>query len=196
MNEIEVKNCRILIKNAENGQIIADTKIIRFDRLTNSVYISADSLRERKHCNITAFIFAKKCLYEFFGTIKAAMIGNEIEVLLGKSTEKESRARTRYPVALAGNIDSILIEGRKIKLRKAIYIETINMSANGILMKTDFGCFDIGDCFSLNLKMEDSEIQLNGSIVRTQNSNMLTEEYGCRINEIWIDSETLQEIDR
>lgn len=137
MNESEIKNCRILIKNTENGQIVADTKIVRFNRLTNSVYISADSLRERKYYNITAFIFAKKCLYEFFGTIKGALVDNEIEVLLGKSTEKESRARTRYPVALEGNIDSIIIEGRMIKLRKAIYIETINMSANGILMKAD-----------------------------------------------------------
>ena len=189
MNESAVKNCRILIKNAENGQIIADTKIVRFNRLTNSVYISADSLRERKYYNITAIIFAKKCLYEFCGTIKGALIDNEIEVLLGKSTEKESRARTRYPVALGGNIDGIIIEDKMIKLRKAIYIQTINMSANGILMKADSGCFDIGDCFSLNLEMEDSEIQLNCKIVRIQNSSMLTEEYGCRISEIWIGRE-------
>ena len=193
MNESAVKNCRILIKNAENGQIIADTKIVRFNRLTNSVYISADSLRERKYYNITAIIFAKKCLYEFCGTIKGALIDNEIEVLLGKSTEKESRARTRYPVALGGNIDGIIIEDKMIKLRKAIYIQTINMSANGILMKADSGCFDIGDCFSLNLEMEDSEIQLNCKIVRIQNSSMLTEEYGCRISEIWIGSEKMQE---
>lgn len=191
MNESEIKNCRILIKNTENGQIVADTKIVRFNRLTNSVYISADSLRERKYYNITAFIFAKKCLYEFFGTIKGALVDNEIEVLLGKSTEKESRARTRYPVALEGNIDSIIIEGRMIKLRKAIYIETINMSANGILMKADSGCFGVGDSFSLNLKMEDSEIQLNCMIVRIQNSSMLTEEYGCQISEIWIENETM-----
>lgn len=196
MNEIEIKNCRILIKNTENGQIVADTKIIRFDRLTNSVYISADSLRERKYYNISAFIFAKKCLYEFFGTIKGVLVGNEIEVLLGKSTEKESRARTRYPIAMEGNVDGILIEDKMVKLRRAIYIQTINMSANGILMKADSGCFGIGDGFSLNLKMEDGEIQLNCKVVRTQNSTMLTEEYGCRISEIWIDSETMRENER
>lgn len=193
MNENAIKNCRILIKNTENGQIIADTEIIRFDGRTNSVYISADSLSERKYYNISAFIFAKKCLYELFGTIKGVLVGNEIEVLLGKSKEKESRSRTRYPVALEGMIDGIIIEGRTIKLRKAMYIHTINMSANGILIKTDSGCFGIGDCFSLNLKVEDSEVQLNCKIVRIQNSSMLTEEYGCRICEISIDRETMQE---
>ena len=193
MNESTVKNCRILIKNAENEQIIADTKIIRFDRRTNSVYISADSLKERKYYNITAFIFAKKSLYEFFGTIKGVLVDNEIEVLLGKSTEKESRARTRYPVALEGNVDGIIIEGKMIKLRKSIYIQTINMSANGILMKADSGCFGIGDYFSLNLEMEDSEVQLSCEIVRIQNNGMLTEEYGCRISEIWIGREEMRE---
>ena len=193
MKESAVKNCRILIRNEENGQIIADTEIIRFDSRTNSAYIDADCLLERKYYNVSAIIFAKECLYEFFGTIKGVLVDNEIEVLLGKGKEKESRARTRYPVALEGNIDGIIIEGRLIKLRKAMYIQTINMSANGILMKADSGCFGIGDCFSLNLKVEDGEIQLYCKTVRIQNSGMLTEEYGCRISEIWIERETMQE---
>lgn len=193
MKESTVKNCRILIRNEEDGQIIADTEIIRFDELTNSAYISADSLKERKRYKISAIIFAQKGLYEFTGTIKGVLVGNEIEVLLGKSKEKENRARTRYPMALAGNIDGILIEDRMINLRKPMHIRTINMSANGVLMKADSGCFGMGDCFSLKLQVKDGEIQLNCKVVRIQNSNMLTEEYGCRISEIWIERATMQE---
>lgn len=191
MNENAVKNRRILIKNAEDGQIIADTKIIRFDSLTNSVHISADSLKERKYYNISAFIFAEECLYEFYGTIKGVLVENEIEVLLGKSKEKEDRAKTRYPVALEGGIDGIIIEGKMIRLRKVIPIRTINMSANGILMITDSGSFDIGDRFTLTLMIEDGKIALDCEIVRIQNSSMLTEEYGCRVREIWIDRGTV-----
>lgn len=193
MNESTIKNRRILIKNIEDGKIIADTKVIRFNSLTNAVLISADSLAERKYYNISAFIFAKKCLYEFSGTIKGVLVGNEVEVLLGKSKEKEDRARTRYPVALEGNISGIMIEGRMILLRKAIHIQTINMSANGILMKADSGCFAVGDRFALNLTVEEGEIDLSCEIVRIQNSGMLTEEYGCRITEIQIEREKKQE---
>lgn len=193
MNENTIKNRRILIKNIEDGKIIADTKVIRFNSLTNAVLISADSLADRKYYNISAFIFAKKCLYEFYGTIKGVLVGNEVEVLLGKSKEKEDRARTRYPVALEGNIDGIMIEGKMILLRKAIHIQTINMSASGVLMKADSGCFIIGDCFTLNLKVEEGEINLTCEIVRIQNSGMLTEEYGCRITEIQIEREKKQE---
>lgn len=193
MNENAVKNRRILIKNTEDGQIIADTKIIRFDSLTNSALISADSLRERKFYNISAYIFAEECLYEFFGTIKGALVNNEIEVFLGKSKEKEDRAKTRYPVALEGSIVAVIIESRLIKLRKAMPIETINMSANGILMKADYGSFHIDDCFTLSLKVEEGRIELNCKIVRIQNSSMLTEEYGCRINGISIERKAEQE---
>ena len=193
MNENTIKNRRILIKNIEDGKIIADTKVIRFNSLTTAVLISADSLADRKYYNISAFIFAKKCLYEFYGTIKGVLVGNEVEVLLGKSKEKEDRAKTRYPVALEGNIDGIMIEGRMILLRKAIHIQTINMSANGILMKADSGCFTVGDCFTLNLKVEEGKIDLSCEIVRIQNSGMLTEEYGCRITGIQIEREKKQE---
>ncbi|MCH5259899.1 MAG: PilZ domain-containing protein [Lachnospiraceae bacterium] len=187
MNEKALKNRRILIKNAEDGKIIADTKIDSFDSVTNSVLIKADSLADRKYYTISAFVFAKDCLYEFFGTIRGALVGNQVEVFLGKSKEKEDRAKTRYPVALKGAIDGVVIEGRKIKLRKAMPIQTINMSANGVLMKADSGCFRIGDGFFLSLQVEEGEIELSCEIVRIQNSDMQTEEYGCRIREIRIE---------
>ena len=191
MNENEVKNRRILIKDTEDGQVIADTKINSFDSRTNSVLISAGSLKERKFYNISAFIFAEECLYEFYGTIKGALVDNEVEVFLGKSKEKEDRAKTRYPVALEGSIVGIIVEGTSIRLRKAMQIQTINMSANGVLMKSDSGCFEIGDCFFLNLEIDQGEIELECEIVRIQNSSMLTEEYGCRIRELWIERETV-----
>ena len=187
MNESALKNRRILIKNTEDGQIIADTKIVRFDSLTNSVHISANSLAVRKYYNISAFIFAEECLYEFSGTIRGALVDNEIEVFLGKSKEKEDRAKTRYPVALEGDIDGIVIDGKTIRLRKVMHIRTINMSANGILMQADSGCFRVGDTFSMDLQVEHGRIALKCEIVRIQNSGMLIEEYGCRISGIEIE---------
>lgn len=193
MNENALKNRRILIKNTEDGCIIADTKIVRFDSLTNSVLISANSLANRKYYTILAYIFAEECLYEFYGTIRGALVGNEIEVFLGKSKEKEDRAKTRYPVALEGNINGIIVEGKIIRLRKPMHMQTINMSANGILMQADYGCFRIGDSFVLNLKVEEGAMELSCEIVRIQNGSMLTEEYGCRIREIRVDRKEEQE---
>lgn len=190
MNESTIRNRRILIKNTENGEIIADTKILGFNSLTNSVRISAASLPDKKYYRITAFIFAEECLYELSGTIKGAMVDNEIEVLLGRSKEKEDRARTRYPVELKGVISHIIVDGRAIRLRKPMHIRTINMSANGVLMKADAGCFAVGDGFVLTLTVERGTIILHCGIVRINHNNMLTEEYGCRISGIQLERET------
>ena len=190
MNESTIRNRRILIKNTENGEIIADTKILGFNSLTNSVRISAASLPDKKYYKISAFIFAEECLYEISGTIKGAMVDNEIEVLLGRSKEKEDRARTRYPMELKGVISHILVDGRAICLRKPMHIRTINMSANGVLMKADAGCFGVGDGFVLTLTVERGTIILHCGIVRINHNNMLTEEYGCRISGIQLERET------
>ncbi len=187
MNENDLKNRRILIKNAEDGQVIADTKILRFDSLTNSAHIGADSLRERRYYNISAYIFAEDCLYEYDGTIRGVLVDNEIEVFLGRSREKEDRVRTRYPVAMDGDIVSVYAGGKKVRLRRPMCMRTINMSASGVLLQADCGCFHIGDSFTLQLAVEEGEIELDCEIVRIQNVTMLTEEYGCRIFEIWIE---------
>ena len=190
MNESTIRNRRILIKNTENGEIIADTKILGFNSLTNSVRISAASLPDKKYYRISAFIFAEECLYELSGTIKGAMVDNEIEVLLGRSKEKEDRATTRYPVELKGVVSHILVDGRAIRLRKPMHIQTINMSANGVLMKADAGCFGVGDSFVLTLMVERGTIVLHCGIVRINHNNLLTEEYGCRISGIQLERET------
>lgn len=190
MNESTIKNRRILIKNTEDGKIIADTRILRFNSLTNSVIISADSLSNKKYYRIQAFIFAEECLYEFSGTIKGAMVDNEIEVFLGRSKEKEDRARTRYPVELDGTINGILMNACEIRLRKPMSIRTINMSANGVLMQADAGCFSVGDGFVLTLMVEKGTIVLHCGVVRIDHGDMLTEEYGCRINGIRLERGT------
>lgn len=193
MNEGELKNRRILIKNVEDDTVIADTEILRFNSASNSVMISADSLQEKKFYNISAMIFMERRLYEFSGTIRGAVVENEVEVFLGKSRAKESRARTRYPIALEGSIKGVYIDAKEISLHKSIRIKTINMSASGVLLQADVGCFNIGEIFSLVLEVQEGILEMQCEVVRIQNAEgnpgedgpeeMLREEYGCRIRE-------------
>ncbi len=184
MNDGELKNRRIIIKNTENDQVIADTRIIRYNSSSNSVMISAASLLEKKFYNISAFIFSENSLYESYGTIRGTVTGNEIEVFLGKSREKEDRAKTRYPISVEGNVKGIYIDDKEISLHRGIHIETINMSANGILIKADAGSFDTGEMFTLVLEMGKDTLELQCEVVRIQSGKELLEEYGCRIDEI------------
>ncbi len=197
MKEGELKNRRILIKNMEDDTVIADTVILRFKSASNSVIISADSLQEKKFYNISAMIFMDKCLYEFSGTIRGAVVENEIEVFLGKSKAKESRTMTRYPISLEGSIKGVYIDAKEISLHKSIHIKTINMSASGVLLQADVGCFNIGEIFSLVLETQEGVLEMRCEVVRIQEAEasseedqedmMLREEYGCRIWETRFD---------
>lgn len=193
MNEGELKNRRIIIKDIENDRIITDTQIIRYNSLSNSVMISAASFQEKKFYNISAIIFAEKGLYESYGTIRGVVTGNEIEVFLGKSREKEDRAKTRYPISLVGNVKGIYIDNKEVSLHRGIHIETINMSANGILIKADTGSFEVGEIFTLILEMGKDTLELQCEIVRIHKSDILLDEYGCRIDEIRVAQEGGQE---
>lgn len=193
MNEGELKNRRIIIKDIENDKIITDTQIIRYNSLSNSVMISAASFQEKKFYNISAIIFTEKGLYESYGTIRGVITGNEIEVFLGKSREKEDRAKTRYPISLEGNVKGIYIDNKEVSLHRGIHIETVNMSANGVLIKADAGSFDVGEIFTLVLEMGKNTLELQCEIVRIHKSDILLEEYGCRIDEIRVTKEEGQE---
>lgn len=131
-------------------------------------------------------IFTENGLYESYGTIRGIVTGNEIEVFLGKSRTKENRAKTRYPISLTGSVKGIYIDDKEISLHQGIPVETINMSANGILIKADEGCFNTGEVFTLFLEMGKDTFELQCEVVRTQSGEELIEEYGCRIDKIQV----------
>ena len=179
--ENALKDQRILIRREEDKELLADTKIIRYDILNNSVTISADSLEKKELSNVYILIFGVKKLYEFHGTIRGAMVENEVEVLLGRRKEKEDRKKPRYRIHMKGHVSAIKIEEEAISLRKPIEIKTLNMSSNGILMKADSGSFYIGSCFSISLIIDQKELEFDCEVVRIQNSKPRTEEYGCKV---------------
>jgi hypothetical protein len=184
MRKNTLQNHRILIRDCDTGNIIVDTKIKRFDPTNNIATIDSGSLNEKHFYNVNAFIFAEDGLYDVTGSIRGVVLNNEIEVKLGKSKAKEDRKRTRYQVELEGYVTGICIDETMIDLRTPIQIATINMSANGILLSGDVGLFDIGDVFRVSLSMDHTDVGMVCEIVRIHRTNVLTEEYGCRIREI------------
>ena len=68
-----------------------------------------------------------------------------------------------------------------MRLNKPMKLMTVNMSSDGILVKMDSGSFEKGDCFRMVINVDNRALIFYCSVVRKQNDNMLTEEYGCRI---------------
>lgn len=55
------------------------------------------------------------------------------------------------------------------------------MSANGVLFKGISGCLDVGMQLQLYMDVTDSGMRYEYKVVRKQNSNPKTEEYGCKM---------------
>lgn len=180
--ENTIKNHRILIKNVKDGKIIADTKVVRYESSRNCVIIDAGSLVKLKPYDVHVLIFGEDNLYELYGTISGVMLDNEVEVLLGKSREKEDRKRARYTVTMNGFVKVICIKNQDIILRKPIVVTTVNMSSNGILFRTGTGTFPKGCKFRVQLEIDGKKMEFECEVVRIQNVTPRTEEYGCKIH--------------
>lgn len=188
MVEKEIKNRRIIIKNTENDHTIADTKIISYDSDADTILIPAASIQDKKFYRVSAIIFAKEHLYKFHGTIRGNVSSREIEVFLSKrDTEKERRA-FRYPVNLEGKIEGAYKNGKIDMFNKQVPVNAVNMSSNGILLKTETGYFRIGEIYSLLLETDAGILQMQCEIARIQNSGSWSKNYGCRIGNVqWIE---------
>lgn len=194
MVEKEIKNRRIIIKNTENGRTIADTEIISYDSNADSLLIPAASIQDKKFYRISAIIFAKDHLYKFHGTIRGTVSSREIEVFLSKRDTEKERQALRYPVDLEGKIEGIYKNGKIDMLSKPVPVNAINMSSNGILLKTETGYFRVGEIYSLLLETDAGTLQMQCEIARIQNTISWSKSYGCKIGNLqWIEKKKLPE---
>ncbi|MGN0348600.1 MAG: PilZ domain-containing protein [Roseburia sp.] len=187
-HEINLKNCRALIRNKKSGQTIADTKITDFDSRRNLIKIRSSSLMsgriQERVLLVSVLIFTKEMLLEYNGRLRMTVTANELEIELSARREREDRESVRYTLEMEGKVEGLLVKHQKIFLRKPIDTISINISERGLLLCAAAGSFEIGDCVIVFLQSDGMELRGEYEVVRTQNSNLWTEEYGCRLVEM------------
>lgn len=188
---INVKNCRIIIRDTESGKTVADTYITGYDWDTNSVRISTTSLGGNRYGSISALIFGKDGFYEYYGKIEKANVANETVVALYSGQTRKGRASRRYDLHAQGDVTKIKIADAYIELQKPIEFTTLNISATGLLFRTFCDSFSRGDRICLRVLLEGKELELECKVIRVQNSDLWEEEYGCKIVAIRSDMERL-----
>ena len=112
--------------------------------------------------------------------VKYDVIANELEIDLYSGRVREDRKRSRYDIKAPGKVTGIQIAGKRITLRKPIEITTKNISANGLLIESEAGSFEKGDRILIRLDLGETTLRGMYEVVRIQNQNLWTEEYGCR----------------
>lgn len=177
---LNFKNCRIIVKDMENDNVLSDTRILSHDNSANTIKVSVGDIQFVPMQEICMLIFEQKRLYEYQGTLGRTMTANEITIFLKQGQERESRGCKRYTFEMPGEITALKIENTYVKLHTPIPLKTRNISANGLLLKTMATSLYVGMIARLELQMDGKIYQVETEVMRTQNASLQTEEYGCQ----------------
>lgn len=179
--EKELKNHRILVRNIDNDDIVADAEIKEFDWKTNTVRLSAGTLKDKNCLRVTALIFGSEGIYEYSGTVRKKGASGTVEIALYNGKEKVTRNYKRYHLNTKGTIKSVVTEDGKQKTTTPFKVEVVNMSGSGVLIKADKGSLKVKDKIVLNPLLDETELTLECAVVRERDLGKHDAEYGCQI---------------
>lgn len=175
-----VENRRVVLRDAESGELIADTRVVECDSMRNVLRISAQSVSVKEERRVDVLVFAQDGLLEFNGVMRGTSILESVEVALSRGRERENRGSKRFPVHVEGEVEGVLYKGQTVLLNRPIRIRTRNISRKGLLFCSYPGCFEIGDQLQLSLDIQGSKLRAIYEIVRRQKEGTESEEYGCK----------------
>lgn len=178
-NSKNLKNCRILVRDSITGELIADTTVEGYDPRQNMMTIMAGALSGPAEHRLSLLALAKDGVLEYSGNLRKISNGMAQIALYGER-KKENRNFTRYDMKTEGRVEALLIGDTRIDLRKPVPVSVINISANGILFRGDIDAFRRGSKVRVRVGLRDNSFVGEYEIVRSQNRNKQTAEYGCR----------------
>lgn len=180
-NPIRFHNARILVKDSTSNGILADSTTGTYDPYTNLIKIPISSITFRENCSVLVQIFTEDNVYEYSGRMHRAVVANEIEIALFSGRSKNLRKYKRSKIDAHGLIEGIILDSQTVILRKPITITAMNISRNGLRIQAMAGSLEVGNAFVASLDVPGRQFRYEYQVVSVHNSNLETEEYGCRI---------------
>ena len=176
-----LKDCRVIVKDLQRDITVADTHIIDYDPVTNSIWIHPPAQGLSADGALGVLIFEPQGLREYAGRPTRGVMENQIEIRLSRGKPKEERSSRRYAFQMEGVVKGIRVMEKDIPLRKPIAAQGVNISAGGILLRSLRSSFRPCDRFKLYTTLNGKRCDLVCEVVRLQNGTLHSEEYGCRI---------------
>lgn len=173
---------RICVRAWQTGELIAETKINSYDTVKKTMHIGACGVPSRRAQKVQILVFTDSGVYEYIGNLRRSFVSNEMEIALCcPARKKEDRRSRRFAIKERGVVDKICIDGHWVTLRKPIPILTLNISSNGILIRTIAGSFSVKDQIQVAVRLKSGMLRSNYEICRVVDKNTQTEQYGCRL---------------
>ncbi|MBR1771828.1 MAG: hypothetical protein IJ747_07330 [Lachnospiraceae bacterium] len=174
-----LKNCRIVIRDVETEQTIADTMILTHTEETEQITIETDSDALQEGLTVSALIFSATGLYESHGVV-ASRSGNQTVITLYEGMAQNDRHAVRYQVNIQGKVDSINRPAVG-KIAEEFEIVVLNMSAIGILIQAPKGKIQEKDTIHFSANAKGQRIAITAVAMRVETEEADREKIGCSV---------------
>ena len=88
---INLKNCRVIIREQKKNSVLADTVILGHNLLTNIIKVRASAMAYRPKEPVGLLVFLENKIYSYLGTVQGAVIANEMSIALYDEAQKKGR---------------------------------------------------------------------------------------------------------
>jgi len=173
-----LRQCRIVIRDVEKEETIADTTIIAHDMDRGHIAVEADGFEVAEGVVISALVFSKSGLFETQGTV-GARDGNKMGIVLYEGSDKDDRHAVRYQVNITGVVDQITRQGEKIS--DNFEITVLNMSSIGLLAQAPKGRIKDEDTIRFAAVTKGQRIIITAHVERVEACGDGKEDVGCSV---------------
>lgn len=178
LNE-DLKNCKIIIRDAKTGKTIADTTILAYDAGTDRIEVGTNRIVIPEKTEVSVLIFSASGLFESHGTV-GAKEGKRTRITLFEGTSKNDRQAVRYQVNIRGEVEFI-IRQEVGKLPGGFEIALLNMSSIGLLIQAPEGRVQVGDVIRFTASGKGQRLAVTASAMRVETVEAGKEKIGCSI---------------
>lgn len=178
LNE-DLKNCKIIIRDAKTGKTIADTVILTYDAGTGQIEVGTNRIVIPMGLTVSALIFSASGIFESHGTV-GAKEGKKTRITLCEGSGQNDRQALRYQVNIRGEAEYV-VRPEKGKLPGGFGITLLNMSSIGILIQVPEGKVQVGDTIRFAATGKGRRLTITALALRVEHAGAGKEKIGCSI---------------
>lgn len=176
----DYKNCKVIVYDERDGKPIAQTSVLEYEKTSQTAYLDTEAFQRHDCTKVTALLFRSGMVYECKGTVRRQNVKGRKEIALYREQEKEDRATSRFVVNAPAMVESLLVSGRTVPLREPVKALAVNISTEGVLLRTASTFFNVGTAFRLRMQIAGDDVVITTAVTRIKKAEEKNVEYGCR----------------
>lgn len=177
----DYSGCKVLIYTEKNEKKIGETVVKRHDKERNIIELENELPLLKEHEKVSLIILEKYTVLECKGTVRKRGGQDHRDIALYQEQIKDKREETRYPTSLKGKAENLIIGGKRVPLSETLDILILDISKDGILIRTKINTFNVGTAFQIKMDINGKETVLNAQVKRIDLVDGSMAQFGCKL---------------